>query len=128
MSPAHRIIASVLLMLSSAAISAERELASDGDKLRLLIDENYTCQESVPITIRTSSAAYYDQDAATIQKLVINTAGAILGFECPKASKLEFFGYTDDALLFRADAQKKKKWAIESYPAPLETLALFLGL
>lgn len=124
----HYALILMLFLLVSITQAAEREIASSDTKLQLLVDENYQCKPTVPITIRTSSAAYYDQDAAIIQRLVINIAGAVLGWECPKVSKLEFFGYTGDELVFRADASKKKKWAMESYPPPLETLALFFGL
>ena len=115
-------------MLAFGVHATERELGSDGDRMHLGLNAEFRCQKTVPITIRTKSAAYFDQDAAKIQSIVVNTAGAILGFECQSADKIEFFGYTDDVLVFRADAEKHSKWAMQSYPAPLETLALFFGL
>lgn len=113
---------------SGVVLSAQREIASRGDELRMLMDDPYECAATVPFTIETKSAEYYDQDAATLQRLVINTAGVILGFECPQARTIEFRGHTDGVLVFRADASKKTRWKMESYPPPLEMLSLFLSV
>lgn len=77
-------------MLAFGMHATERELGSDGDRMHLGLNAEFRCQKTVPITIRTQSAAYFDQDAAKIQSIVVNTAGAILGFECQSADKIEF--------------------------------------
>ena len=59
-----------------------------------------------------------------IQKLVVNTAGNVLAWECPQISKIKFTGVTNGVVVFRADAQKSDQWKMQSYPPPLEGLAL----
>ncbi|HEB0655546.1 TPA: hypothetical protein RY214_002252 [Pseudomonas aeruginosa] len=109
------------------AVAAERELASDGQDVRITIDDRYTCAPKADIKINTASAAYFDQGAETVQRLV-STASAVLGFECPQISHLTFTGLTDGIVVFEAEAKKQNKWALQTAPAPLEALALFFSL
>ncbi|MBT2311831.1 hypothetical protein [Pseudomonas fluorescens] len=111
----------------SHAVAEERELASDGSDVRLTISDRFTCAPEAEIKIITASAAYFDQGAETVQRLV-NTASAVLGFECPKISHLTFTGLTDGVVVFEAAAKKQDKWALQTAPAPLEALALFFSL
>lgn len=118
------------LILSATAwpLSAgERELASEGKAVRLSIDKAYQCGQSAKVTITTASAAYFDQDAATIQRLS-DTSRAILGFECPRIARIEFVGVTAGMTVYMADAEKSNKWRLESFPAPLEGAALLFSL
>lgn len=116
----------VLSLFLGNTQAADRELASDGEAVRLTIDGNYKCSAEASIKVVTLSAEYFDQDAQTIQRLA-DTSRAILGFECPKISKINLIGYTDNVIVFRADASKATKWAIQTEPAPLELLALFFN-
>lgn len=126
-----RLLCTVLLAFASMGLNhagaAERELASKGDAVSLTIDNAFKCGPKADIKIVTASAAYFDQGAQTVQQLV-NTASAILGFECPKISHLRFLGLTDGVVVFEAEAKKQNKWALQTAPAPLEALALFLSL
>ncbi len=123
-----RIVLAVILYFSfGIGHAADRELAADGDAVRLTIRNDYRCGSEATIKITTSSAAYFDQDAQTIQRLS-DTARAVLGFECPKISKIEFIGYTDGKIVFSADAAKDTDWRLQTDPAPLEAFALFFSL
>lgn len=117
----------ILVFPLGITYAAERELAADGNAVRLTISNSYRCGSDAAIKITTASAAYFDQDALTIQRLS-DTARAILSFECPNISKIKFSGYTDGIVVFKADALKKNNWALETEPAPLEGLALFFSL
>jgi len=108
------------------AHAGERELASEGDVVRLTIDDGYVCSSTADIKITTSSADYFDQGAETIQRLA-DVSRVVLGFECSNISKIEFSGVTDKVPVFHAEAEKSNKWAIETYPAPLEGLALLFS-
>ncbi|MFD2644454.1 hypothetical protein [Pseudomonas japonica] len=114
-------------MALNHAGGAERELASKGADVRLAIDSAFKCGPKADIKIITASAAYFDQGAQTVQQLV-NTASAMLGFECPQMSHLAFTGLTDSVVVFEAEAKKQQKWALQTGPAPLEALALFFSL
>ncbi len=116
-----------IFSFGNISFAADRELAADGDQVRLTINSTHRCGSEGTIKITTSSAAYFDQDAATIQRLS-DTARAILSFECPKISKIQFIGYTDGTVVFKADAEKESNWALQTEPAPLERLALFFSL
>lgn len=118
----------VLLVLNVNVIHAsERELASESNVVRLLLEQPYSCASTMSVKIEAKSADYFDQSPMVIQRLV-NTSSAILGFECPAISKLEFIGYTDSVIVFKAGAQKNEKWALKTEPPPLEALALVYGL
>lgn len=106
--------------------AADRELATEGNDVRLTISNKFKCSAVAAINITTLSAAYFDQDAETIQRLA-DVSRAVLGFECPKITKIEFTGFTDKISIFKAGAQKSANWEIQSYPAPLESLALFFS-
>lgn len=114
-------------MALNHAGAAERELASKGAAVRLTLSSAFKCGPKADIKIVTASAAYFDQGAQTVQQLV-NTASAMLGFECPQISHLTFTGLTDGVVVFEAEAKKQQKWALQTAPAPLEALALFLSL
>ncbi|WP_019959563.1 SEL1-like repeat protein [Woodsholea maritima] len=112
---------------SDPALSQERVLASDGADVELTLPGDYTCAEEAPITITTRSAAYFDQDAATIQRLA-NVVSAVLGFECSLIERITLVGVTDGVVVFRADAAATQNWAIQSEPAPLEARALLFSV
>lgn len=107
--------------------AADRELAADGSKVHLTISNTYRCNPDAAIKITASSADYFDTDALTIQRLA-DTARAVLSFECPRISRINFTGYTGEAVVFKASAQKNTRWALETEPAPLEGFALFFSL
>ena len=124
-----RIVTLFLLVFLQAGISYgnDRELASEGSEVKLTISNAFTCGSTAKVTIKTRSAAYFDLGAEVIQKLA-DTSRAILGFECPEITNIEFTGITDGVMVFRADAGKSNNWVLESYPPPLEKLALFYSL
>lgn len=115
----------VSCLLLSSSYANGRELARDGNKVRL--DAPTRCNPASSITVTASSADYFDQDALTLQRLA-NTARAILLFECPQISTISFTGLTDKVVVFKATASKSSNWALETDPAPLEGLALLFGL
>lgn len=124
-----KIAAIALLLCSSGHVAAkERELASDGNTIRITISDNYRCSTNAPVKVTTRSADYFEKGAIDIQKRVALVSGAILGFECPKIQTIEISGYTDGVKIFSANAGRSKNWAIETAPAPLEKKALFLSL
>lgn len=118
------IVLIIVVLQVNFSHAKDRILASKGNHVKLTIDQNYKCSSQAKIKIITLSADYFDQDAQIIQKLVINTAGTISAWECPKMAKIEFTGITDGVIVFRADANKSDKWKMQSYPPPLEGLAL----
>ena len=118
------IVGSTLLI--SGVQAADRELATEGDKLTLSISEDYQCQPVAEIKATTKSAGYFDQDATVIQKKA-DAARFILNFNCPGLSTIHLKGFTDGVLVFKAESSKGKGWAIETDPAPLEGLALVFG-
>ena len=115
------------LSLLSIAHAADEEIASDGDAVRLFIPDNYQCSSTSLVKIVTKSAAYFDQDAEEIQRLA-NVAGGYLSFKCNRIDKIEFSGFTDNVLVFKAIAEAKDTWAMQTDPAPLEALALLFSL
>lgn len=118
-----------LMLCCSGPVSAkERELASEGDTVRITIPDNYRCGVTAPIKVTTQSADYFEKGALDVQKRIALISGAILGFECPKIQTLEISGYTDGVMIFSANAKSSESWAIETAPAPLEKKALFLSL
>lgn len=120
-------LTALLIQAGPALASGERELASEGDDVRLTIADDFQCGPNAEVEITTQSAGYFDQGAATIQRLA-DVSRAVLGFECTKITQITFSGFTDGVQVFQADAGKASKWALQSYPAPLEILALFLSL
>lgn len=111
------------IAINSAPVLA-KELASDGNFVRLEVDDNYRCASETTVKIITSSADYYDRDADTIQRLA-NTSGEILSYKCDDIQKLKFEGFTDNVLLFSGNAERKDRWAIQTNAGPLEALALY---
>lgn len=118
------IILIIVVLQINLSYAQDRILASKGNHVKLTIDQDYKCSPQAKIKIITPSADYFDQDAEIIQKLVVNTAGTISAWECPKIAKIEFMGITDGVVVFRADAHKSDQWKMQSYPPPLEGLAL----
>lgn len=120
------LIVLILVIVQVNSVSAqERELAvSESRDVILTINSRFRCSSVAEVKITTPSAAYFDQGQEVVKKLS-DTARAMLGFECPKVEKIEFVGITDGTEVYRADAQKKHKWALETYPPPLESAALF---
>ncbi|MGH1432548.1 MAG: tetratricopeptide repeat protein [Neptuniibacter sp.] len=108
--------------------ASERLLASDGNKADIYIRSNYSCAEEAAINIRSSSAGYYDQAAEILQRKIAATVSGILSFECPQISTIYLKGYAENTLVFQGDAKKKERWAIQTEPAPLERIALFISL
>lgn len=123
-----RFIFAVLPLVTSMSHAAERELASDGNAARITISDSFICNPSADIKIETTSAAYFDQGADRLQRIVINTARYVLEHECPAIAHLSFTGITNNVVVFEAEAQKQQGWAMQSAPAPLEVLALFFIL
>lgn len=119
--------ASVLYAIAGSSLADDRELAADGDKIRLTIAADYQCAPETTIKAISKSSEYFDQDALTLQRLV-NTSRAILGFECNNIESLTLNGLTDSTLVFQARAHQSDGWGIQTEPAPLEALALVYGL
>lgn len=108
---------------SSIARAYERELASDGDLATLGIDSNFQCNHLALIVVRTKSAAYFDLSPLELERLM-NTARAILSFECNSIRNVELRGITDGTVVFTAKASIDDDWYITTEPPPLEAIAL----
>lgn len=117
---------SVCLLSSYCAISAERELAIDGELASLIIDDNYRCGNEAIVRVNAKSASYFDESDKGINRAV-NAARVILNFECPKISKITLVGYTDGKEIYKADSEKKYRWELRTFPSRLEWLALFFS-
>ena len=101
----------------------ERELASDGELAMLGIDPGFQCNYLATIIVRTKSADYFDLSPLELEKLM-NTARAILSFECNTIRTIELRGITDDTVVFTAKASIDDNWYITTEPPPLEAIAL----
>jgi hypothetical protein len=117
-----------LSILSLSANAEQRLLASDGDKAHLYIEDNYRCAKQVAINVVAKSAGYFDQDAIKLQRKIAATASGIIGFECSSVAFITINGLVGGTLVFKGEAQKSKRWGIQTEPAPLEQIALLMSL
>lgn len=113
------------LFLSNVSV-AQKVIANDGDKMRILVDKNYQCSSNLKVTIDAKSAGYFDQDAEILQKKIYG-AGPALSYNCRKKAKIEkidIHGLVDGEKVFQADAYANNNWNLFTHPAPLELAAL----
>lgn len=119
----------LLLIFSQNVLSADRVLVNDKKTgTQYLIDEGAQCQDEYTVKVKAKSADFFDNYAQEIEKLP-RVIPLILTWECNSLNVVNFNGLVDDVLIFRASANKVQgEWQLQSEPAPLETIALFMSV
>lgn len=93
MSPVRVLICLPLagLLVAGVAGAAEERLLFDNPDYEVTVAGDYSCGESVPITVYSDRPELFEAGSAELQRIA-DAAQAVLAFECPRVDVLEMEG------------------------------------